>query len=93
VIPIQSFGTAVLAEIIRRQPACQERTAFAWQLTVGPALARVTSVELDGEGLLTVRSRDPRWLHELERARPAVLQKMQHLLGPRQVTKLKFARP
>jgi predicted nucleic acid-binding Zn ribbon protein len=86
-IPIQNFATGVLAEIIRRQPASKERTVFAWQLAVGPALARVTTVELD-KGVLTVRSRDTRWLRELERARPAVLEKMQDLLGKEQVTRL-----
>ena len=86
-IPIQNFAAGVLAEIIRRQPASKERTAFAWQLAVGPALARVTTVELD-KGVLTVRSRDTRWLRELERARPAVLEKMQELLGKEQVTRL-----
>ncbi len=90
-IPIQSFSVGVLAEIIRRQPASKERTSFAWQLAVGPALARVTAVELH-DGVLTVRSRDPRWLRELERARPAVIEKMQALLGKEQVRRMN-ARP
>ncbi len=87
-IPIQSFAPGVLVEIIRRQPASKERTSFAWQLAVGPALARVTAAELEN-GVLTVRSRDPRWLRELERARPAVLKKMQDLLGKDEVKRLR----
>jgi predicted nucleic acid-binding Zn ribbon protein len=89
-LPIQSFATAVLVEAIRRQPASKERTAFAWQLAVGPALARATTVELDDKGVLAIRSRDARWLRELERAKPAVLQKMQDLLGKDQVTRLRL---
>jgi predicted nucleic acid-binding Zn ribbon protein len=88
-IPLQNFSTGVLAEIIRRQPASKERTAFAWQLAVGPALARSPTAELGETGVLTVRAADPRWVREIERARDTVLQKMQHLLGPDQVTRIK----
>jgi predicted nucleic acid-binding Zn ribbon protein len=87
-IPLQNFSTSVLAEIMRRQPASKERTAFAWQLAVGPALARATTVELGDKGVLTVRAIDQRWVLEIERARETVLQKMQHLLGPDQVTRI-----
>jgi predicted nucleic acid-binding Zn ribbon protein len=88
-IPLQNFSTSVLAEIVRRQPASKERTAFAWQLAVGPALARATTVELGNTGVLTVRALDERWVTEIERARDSVLQKMQHLLGPDQVARIK----
>jgi predicted nucleic acid-binding Zn ribbon protein len=88
VLPIQDFSSGVLAGIVRRQPASRERTAFAWQLAVGPALARVTTVELKGD-VLEVRSKDLRWMKEIERARPAVLAKMQHLLGADAVRLLK----
>jgi predicted nucleic acid-binding Zn ribbon protein len=79
-IPIQNVASGVLAEIVRRQPASKERTAFAWQLAVGPALARVTTVELAG-GVLTVRGRDARWIREIRRAADTILARMQHLLG------------
>ena len=86
-IPIQNFASNVLAEIVRRQPASKERTAFAWQLAVGPALARVTSVELS-EGVLTVRSTDARWIREIRRASETILARMQHLLGRESVARL-----
>lgn len=79
-IPIQSFASGVLAEIVRRQPASKERTAFAWQLAVGPALARVTTVEL-AEGVLVVRAQDARWIREIRRAADTILLRLQHLLG------------
>ena len=79
-LPIQNFATGVLAEIIRRQPASRERTAFAWQVAVGPALARASSVELT-DGVLVVRTRDPHWAREIDRARHTILKRMQHLLG------------
>lgn len=86
-IPIQNFSTSVIAEIVRRQPASKERTGFAWQLAVGQALARVTTVDLT-DGVLSVRAIDRRWLLEIERAREAVLQKMQHLLGRDEVARI-----
>jgi hypothetical protein len=86
-IPVQNFSSGVLAEILRRQPASKERTQLAWQLAVGPALARVTTADLAG-GVLTVRAADARWIPEIERARVAILQKMQHLLGPAEVTRI-----
>ena len=85
---IHNFSTGVLAEIIRRQPASKEKTAFAWQLAVGPALARVTSVDLR-DGVLFVVARDDRWLKEIARATPAILPKMQHLLGDHVVHKIR----
>jgi predicted nucleic acid-binding Zn ribbon protein len=87
-IPLQNFSTGVLAEIVRRQPASKERTAFAWQLAVGPALARATTVELGVTGVLTVRAVDQRWVLEVERARESVLQKLQHMLGPDQIRRI-----
>ncbi|MBA3884724.1 MAG: DUF721 domain-containing protein [Acidobacteria bacterium] len=86
-LPIQNFSSGVLAEIIRRQPPSQARTNFAWQLAVGPALARATMVEL-AEGVLTIRAVDRRWLREIGRERPRVLAKMQALLGREAITKI-----
>ena len=79
-IPVHSFATGVIAEIVRRQPASRDRTNFAWQLAVGQALARATTVELS-DGVLNVRAVDRRWIREIERARGDVLAKMQHILG------------
>jgi Dna[CI] antecedent, DciA len=85
--PIQQFSSRVLSELIRRQPASQEKTAFAWQLAVGPALARVTTVEL-AQDVLRVRVLDARWMVEVRRARPLVLARLQQLLGPDAVTRI-----
>ena len=77
---LQSFAPAVLAEIIRRQPASRQRTEFAWSVAVGPALARVTTVELRNHNLI-VCARDVQWARELERARDTILPRLQLLLG------------
>lgn len=86
-LPLSTSG--VLAEVIRRQPPSAGRTALAWQLVVGPALARATTVALDEAGVLTVAAADPRWTAEIERAREAVLARLQQLLGPQQVRRIK----
>jgi predicted nucleic acid-binding Zn ribbon protein len=78
--PLQRFATAVLAEVIRRQPDSRERTAFAWSVAVGPALARATTVELRNHNMI-VCARDVQWARELERARDTILPRLQMLLG------------
>lgn len=80
-LPIQRFSARVLADIVRRQPPSPARTNFAWQLAVGPALARVTRVSLDGQGVLTIEPADERWAQEIERAREIALSRLQNLLG------------
>ena len=85
--PIQQLTGGVLAQLIRRQPTSAARTQFAWQLVVGPALTRVTTVSLE-DGVLHVKAADARWLKEIERARAAIVPKLQQLLGPGAVTKI-----
>ena len=84
---IQTFAGGVLAEVVRRQPPSPARTTFAWQLAVGPALARMTSVELEGT-TLRVTAIDTRWLKEIERARAGILPKLQSLLGAEAVIRI-----
>jgi hypothetical protein len=85
---IQSFAGGVLAPLVRAQPPSPARTSFAWQLVVGPALARVTSVQLEGT-TLEVHAKDRRWLQEIDRARGSLLPKLQDLLGREAVTKIR----
>jgi predicted nucleic acid-binding Zn ribbon protein len=86
--PIHGFSGGVLAEIVRRQPASKARTSFAWQLAVGPAIARATTVILEN-GVLRVGAADQRWIREIERSKDVVLLKMQSLLGADQISTLK----
>ena len=89
-IPLQNFSAGVLADIVRRQPTSPARTSFAWQVAVGPVLARSTTVELI-DGVLHVRSHDPRWLKDIRALRQQVLLRLQRLLGP-EVRSLKLER-
>jgi len=88
-VPLQNFAPGVLGEIIRRQPPSPARTSFAWSVAVGPALARSTTATLTG-AVLTVRTRDPRWVKEVERARDTILTRMQQLLGRESVLKIEI---
>jgi hypothetical protein len=91
VLPIQQLSAGVLADVIRRQPSSPARTALAWQLAVGPALARATTVTLV-DGVLRVQSTDARWTLEITRARDIVLRRLQHFLGAGCVTSLQVER-
>ena len=85
---IHQFASGVLAEMLRRQPASKERTDFAWQLAVGPALARATTVELR-DGVLFVVARDERWRAEIARAQGVILAKLQQLLGAEAIRRIR----
>jgi predicted nucleic acid-binding Zn ribbon protein len=86
-IPVQDFSTSVLAQIVRRQPQSQARTNFAWQLAVGQAVARATTVQLK-DGVITVRAVDRRWLREIEPMRATVIDKLRRVLGEEQITRI-----
>ncbi len=87
---IHQFAPGVLAEIIRRQPPSKAKTGFAWQLAVGPALARVTTVALGGDGVLFVVARDERWRAEIARAQDVILARLRQLLGPDSVRRIRM---
>ena len=90
--PIQQFSSGVLAEIIRRQAPSAERASFAWQIAVGPAISRTTTIDLvDGVILVTVR--DAHWARAVERGAATILPRMQHLLGAQTISALKVLKP
>ena len=91
-LPIQQLTPSVLGEIIRRQPDSEGRTRFAWQIAVGAALARATTVRL-ADGVLIVSASDPRWVTEIKAAREIVLRRVQALLGADSVTRIRIESP
>jgi predicted nucleic acid-binding Zn ribbon protein len=90
-LPIQQLS-GVLAEVLRRQPSSPARTTLAWQLAVGPRLARATDVALS-DGVLTVHASDARWTLEITRARDIVLRRLQDFLGAECVRSLRVEKP
>jgi predicted nucleic acid-binding Zn ribbon protein len=73
---------AVLAEVIRKAPLCPEKVEFAWRSAVGAAVARVTRVRLDDQGVLHVMASDPQWGREVKRSSRLILTRLGTLLGP-----------
>jgi len=87
--PLHTFAAGVLADVIRRQPASPARTAFAWSVAAGPAMARAATVEARN-GILLVTPKDARWSREVERASATILARVQALLGSDEVTSLRI---
>jgi len=78
---LQTFLPDALAPIIREAALCPEKVAFAWRSAVGPAVDRVTSIELR-KGVLHVRAKDTEWQREVERSAAVVRSRLEALLGP-----------
>ncbi len=69
-----------LADVLRKAPLTPEKVAFAWRTTVGPAVERVTAVELRGY-ILHVRTQDATWQREIERSAAVIRRRLATLLG------------
>ena len=74
------FSTTVLAEMLAKQPMSPGKVQFAWRAAVGPAVARVSTVDWR-EGRIIVRMASPEWLREVERSRGMILERLRMLLG------------
>lgn len=66
---------------------------FAWRVAVGQALARLTHVALRPDGVLDVVVTDARWLRELERSSPMILERLRDLLGQDEVRRIGLTCP
>ena len=79
-IPVHQLMPTALAEVLRRAPLTAEKVAFAWRAAVGPAINKVTTVELRGR-VLHVRAKDASWQREVERSIGIVRSRLEALLG------------
>lgn len=79
-VPVAEVIPDALAAVLRNAPQTPEKVAFAWRLTVGPALDRATTIELR-DAVLYVRAKDPAWRREVERSAPLIRRRLQALLG------------
>lgn len=79
-IPVRHFMNDALAAVVRKAPLTPEKVAFAWRSAVGPAVDRVTRVELRDE-VLYVRAPDTAWQREVERSAALVRARLERLLG------------
>lgn len=79
-IPVHQVVPGALAAVLRKAPMTSEKVAFAWRLTVGPAVDRATTIELR-HAVLHVQARDPAWRREVERSAGLIRRRLQALLG------------
>jgi predicted nucleic acid-binding Zn ribbon protein len=82
VIPAYQVIPAVLAEVLRKAPLSPEKVEFAWRAAVGPAVARVTTVSLDPDGVLHIGSKEAHWTTEVRRSSKLILARLESMLGP-----------
>ena len=80
VIPVSQFLPDALAAVLRKAPLTPEKVAFAWRTAVGPAMDRVTSIELKG-AVLHVTAKDAAWQREVERSAALIHTRLDSLLG------------
>jgi hypothetical protein len=77
-----------LTALFRAGPLSQGKLELAWRVAVGDALSRVTTVHLQGDGGVEVRTADARWQKELKRSAAMVVTRLNTLLGSNAVTRL-----
>ncbi|MGE0812074.1 MAG: DciA family protein [Vicinamibacterales bacterium] len=82
---------SALAGAVRQAPLTPEKVAFAWRAACGAAIAKVTQVTLDANGVLVVRTADGRWAAELHRLRRELVLRLEPWLGAGVVTKIDVA--
>ena len=79
-IPVADVIPGALASVLRKAPLTPEKVAFAWRLTVGPAVDRATTIELR-DGVLYVKARDRAWRREMERSAGVIRRRLHAVLG------------
>jgi hypothetical protein len=91
VVPVNQFMPTALAAVLRRAPLTPEKVAFSWRIAVGPAVDKVTSVELRDD-VLYVRAREVAWEREIERSAGLIRARLDGLLGDRVVRRIEISR-
>ena len=82
---ISSAVPGAIAALLRDAPMSPGKIEFAWNVAVGAAFGKVTTIKLEGTSLL-VDATTGHWAREIGRATPTILQRLRHLLGEETVT-------
>ncbi len=80
-VPVANILPGSVARVLAGAPLTSAKVEFAWRFAVGPALARATTVRLDGR-LLRVQASTPAWQREIEKAAAIIRDRLALLLGP-----------
>jgi predicted nucleic acid-binding Zn ribbon protein len=89
--PLAHAVPGALLTLLRDAPLSNGKVGFAWRAAVGPALARATSVRLEGVVLL-VDATTPQWAREIGRSSATILKRLQELLGVEAVERIEVRR-
>ena len=81
-VPAHRIIPSILAQLVRPAPLCNEKVAFAWRVSVGPAIGRATRARIDERGVLVVRADSAEWQREVERSLGLIRSRLDTLLGP-----------
>ena len=81
---------AAVAAILESAPLTPEKVSFAWRTAVGPAIDKVSTVELC-DGVLQVTVKDARWQREIEHSAPLIRSRLDSILGDKVVRYIKVA--
>ena len=85
---LHSVVPRALTLLFREGPMSQGKLEVAWHVAVGDALTRVTTVQLQPEGVVEVQSADQRWTRELKRSSSMILTRLIGLLGTDSVRRI-----
>lgn len=90
VIQANKVMPALVAEIIRRGPMCDEKVTLAWRLAVGPQIAKVTTVRLVPDGTLHIKAESQAWIDAVRKSNSLIHIRLGDLLGENVVKRLEF---
>ena len=82
---------AIIAEVVRKAPLTDDKVAFAWRITVGPALGKATSVRLGSDGTLYVTADSKAWNDSLRASIGMIRSRLAHYLGEETVKRISFS--
>ena len=80
-IPVREVAPRAVLQLLRGQPLTAAKVRFAWCASVGPAMARATSVELAADGTLHVAAAGEHWRAETARSVAVIRPRLRELLG------------
>ena len=85
---VRDTAPPALRLMLNDQPTTPAKVRFAWQVAAGPAMGRAATIDWSPEGTMTVRARDAAWRREIAHAKPMLLERLRHLLGPNVVRRI-----
>lgn len=87
--PLSQAIPRVVADLLRTGPISHGKVDFAWKAVVGPAMARVTRVRLEGR-VLIVEGQTASWVHEVARSSGLILHRLNNMLGDDTIQEMSF---